>query len=525
MKRALLFALFALGFVSSAASARRPTPVVAAREELPADRVRFAWTEAEKAAAVQRHGVKAVAFRRDFLAQHRPTYACEIPLEGTRHRARDQAGSGRCWIFSFEHVLRSKLYAKGSRRALHLSPSFVNYYALRSRARRMLARVAVREGVTGADYVNENLGEGGWYPLGVELVRRYGLVPEQVMPTTRDGARSDEDYGVVLGQLKRVVAAAYQEIGAINESDREDRHAARLEVMKRAGGQIDALLKTTLGEPPQEFTYYGKRYTPKSFVTEYLGLKPADLDYVLLSNNPRMGFNRRYRYDVAEGGLELDLYNVSAEVIARATRRTLDGGEAVSFSINVSGANPHRVPEAGVPREAKGILSLAAFNYGAFVPEEKFAKRTRLRAGLGLANHAMVITGYDPAGAGGGVTKWKVDNSWGPEAGDRGHFHMYDDYFRQYGATVAVPRWALPEEVRTRLEGLAPSNDRPVARWTAGAKQKVVLELLREELTLNEAARRYKVPQPMLAGWLEAGVAAVKRALEPAPPVPAPPAP
>ena len=41
------------------------------------------------------------------------------------------------------------------------------------------------------------------------------------------------------------------------------------------------------------------------------------------------------------------------------------------------------------------------------------------------------------------MAKGKVENSHGKGAGDKGHFHMYADYFRHYGEDIVVPRSAV----------------------------------------------------------------------------------
>jgi bleomycin hydrolase len=103
-------------------------------------------------------------------------------------------------------------------------------------------------------------------------------------------------------------------------------------------------------------------------------------------------------------------------------------------------------------------MSLAAYNYGVFVPSEKISKGDRLKARIDTANHAMAVTGYDPAAKGKGVLKWKIENSWGSKANDKGHLHMYDDFFRQYVEEVAIPRSLVPQDVLAKLES------RPLAK-------------------------------------------------------------
>lgn len=47
-------------------------------------------------------------------------------------------------------------------------------------------------------------------------------------------------------------------------------------------------------------------------------------------------------------------------------------------------------------------------------------------------SHAVLVVGYEVDPITGRVRKWKIQNSWGEESGDRGYFHMYSDYFERF---------------------------------------------------------------------------------------------
>ena len=55
----------------------------------------------------------------------------------------------------------------------------------------------------------------------------------------------------------------------------------------------------------------------------------------------------------------------------------------------------------------------------------------------------MVFSGFDRPDKAAPVVKYKVENSWGTKAGDKGVFHMYRAWFRQYVTYVVVPRTLL----------------------------------------------------------------------------------
>ena len=66
--------------------------------------------------------------------------------------------------------------------------------------------------------------------------------------------------------------------------------------------KVDHLLDTAIGVPPRRFTVEGRRYTPKSYLRDYLRLGAADMDFVVLSHDPTRAWNRRYRESYAFNG-------------------------------------------------------------------------------------------------------------------------------------------------------------------------------------------------------------------------------
>lgn len=61
----------------------------------------------------------------------------------------------------------------------------------------------------------------------------------------------------------------------------------------------------------------------------------------------------------------------------------------------------------------------------------KMTKAERIKVGSSAMTHAMVLTAVDLDEQGNPV-KWRVENSWGKDAGQEGYFLMTDEWFDEY---------------------------------------------------------------------------------------------
>jgi len=73
-------------------------------------------------------------------------------------------------------------------------------------------------------------------------------------------------------------------------------------------------------------------------------------------------------------------------------------------------------------------------------------------------NHAMVITGVNLVD--GRPNRWKIENSWGDEKGNKGYYICSDSWFEQYVFQAAVEKEYLGE-----LAGLAAQEPIELDPW------------------------------------------------------------
>ena len=64
--------------------------------------------------------------------------------------------------------------------------------------------------------------------------------------------------------------------------------------------------------------------------------------------------------------------------------------------------------------------------------------------------HVMLITGADWNGS--EVSRWRVENSWGEDAGNNGYYTMNDNWFEPNVFEIVVAPECLSENAKAALE-------------------------------------------------------------------------
>ena len=73
-------------------------------------------------------------------------------------------------------------------------------------------------------------------------------------------------------------------------------------------------------------------------------------------------------------------------------------------------------------------------------------KKQRIQTFASGSTHAMTLMAVD-LDANGHPKKWMVENSWGQDAGFRGHMIMTDEWFNEYMFRLAVEKKYVPKKV------------------------------------------------------------------------------
>ena len=182
--------------------------------------------------------------------------------------------------------------------------------------------------------------------------------------------------------------------------------------------------------------------TPQEFAAEYVDVDWRN--YVCIVNDPRNAYYQTYTVDYLQnvaGGPPVVYQNVPSDEMKAITQKLLEDGIPVWMGCDV-----------GKEMDRKGgYWDANLFNVsGLYGVEYGMDKENRLRHGQTMMTHAMLFTGVDVVD--GKPRRWRVENSWGEDSGQKGYYTMNDSWYDEYMFEIAAPKAYLTEKMLAGLE-------------------------------------------------------------------------
>jgi bleomycin hydrolase len=399
--------------------------------------------------AVTQISIEDVALNRDLVTSVDHSFSTTLDDWSVTHQKR----SGRCWMFAGLNLCRPGAMAKLHVKTFEFSQNYLLFWDKLEKANYFLEAI-IETADRPADertvhwLLGNLLSDGGQWNMFVNLIRKYGVVPKSAMPETESSSNTMSMNAILKGKLReaaRTLRAAGAK-GAAADETREMKHEC-LQVIYR-------ILAIHLGTPPMtvDWQWLDKDrifhrdgpLTPQEFAARYLTL-PLD-DYVCLVHDPRetspygRTFTVEYLGNVWEGGITRYL-NVEIDVLKDIAMRTILDGEPVWFGCDVG----------KMMRRDLGLWDAQLFDYaGVYETAFTLTKAERLVYRQTQMTHAMLFTGVDIVD--GKPRRWRVENSWGEDNGQKGFYLMNDSWFDEYLFEIAARQSALPEALRTALD-------------------------------------------------------------------------
>lgn len=408
--------------------------------------------------AIIKNGIGAVALDQEASSRMTHTFSHDIETGPITN----QKQSGRCWLFAGLNVLRVDIARKVDLKEFQLSQSYMMFWDKLEKANYFLESIldTASEPTNGrliAWLLAAPLGDGGQWDMFVNLVDKYGVVPQTVMPESFHSSQSMMMNRILTGKLRENAAR-------LRQSHASGRPLAALRGDKEMMmAEFYQMLCHFLGEPPESFDfeyrdekkeYHAERnLTPKTFYSRFVDRKLED--YVSVINAPTADkpFNHPYTVQYlgnVVGGRDVLYLNVDVKTLRDLAVAQIKENEPVWFGCDVG----------KMMDRDRGSLDPEQYAFAAALDVDlDMSKANRLDYGDSLMTHAMVFMGVNLVD--GEPNRWKVENSWGTETGNKGYYVMSQKWFDEYMYQVVVHKKYLPEHL---LEALA-ETPKQLAPW------------------------------------------------------------
>jgi len=315
---------------------------------------------------------------------------------------KNQHRSGTCWDYATLGFLESEILRK-SGKTYDLCEMFVvnkDYLDCATHYVRM--------------HGYSQISEGGSCDDVVEVIRRYGICPEDAMPAPGSlTGDSLANFKVFFPELERMVS------GVVRKDAKEP--------LPHWRDSVQALIDRYVGRCPETFLYEGKSYTPASFA-ENLGLDWED--YVSLTSYTHHPFGEWFVLEAPYKWRPKPCYNIPIDRLMAVLDRALDAGYTVAWGGDVSG-NFTRTGLAMLP--------------GDVVPTQAL-RQEQWDNWQFTYDHVMLI--YGKAVDEEGKPFYMVKNSWGKSGRYGGTWYMSRDYIALNTTYLFLNRHALPKALR-----------------------------------------------------------------------------
>ena len=370
-------------------------------------------------------------------------------VETKKQSITDQKSSGRCWMFSGMNVLRANFAKRTDSLTVSLSQDYLFFWDQLEKANLMLQGV-IDMGKKPIDdqrvqfFFHYPLNDGGTFCGVADLADKYGLVPTEVQPETYSADNTSKMSSIIKSKLREQGLELRRMVADGRKA--KDIQKRKTEMLS----EIYHMLVITLGEPVKEFTYAFKdkdgknitpvrKYTPKEFFQEVVG-SPLNGTFIMVMNDPRREYYKtfeveydRHTYD----GHNWKYLNLPMEEIEQLAIASLKDGRKLYSSYDVGKQLDRK----------RGYCDLENFDYASlFNTSFNMSKAERISTFDSGSTHAMTLTAVD-LDAEGKPLKWKVENSWGSDWGQKGCLIMSASWFREYMFRLVVDKQYVSEKL------------------------------------------------------------------------------
>lgn len=357
-----------------------------------------------------------------------PDFKFTIIKENGATSVKDQGSSGTCWSYSGNSFLESEMIRMG-KQPIDLAEIFTARMSYHDKA-----KLYVLNNGTGITW-----GEGGALHDVINMFRKYGIVPQETYTGLVNGQTRNNfaEMSEVIKEMLNVYAKNPSKKLSANWLD-----------------NIDSMLDAYLGKIPETFTYNNKKYTPKTFAKEVVGINPDD--YVEISSYKDYPYYKPFVLPVPDNWSHDRVWNVSMEELTTIIDYAIKNGYTVGWATDVS--EPYFSYKNGIAYVPNINLNnidaeTKANLFNGPKPDKVITEDMRQDALNNLTttdDHGMQITGLAKDQT--GKEYYIVKNSWGSTNDYKGYLYATKPYVQFKSTAILVHKDGIPKDILKKLK-------------------------------------------------------------------------
>lgn len=380
----------------------------------------------------------AHAEKKDSVIPNKPVFT--VIKKNPITSIKDQNRSGTCWDYSTLSYFESEIL-KATGKTYDLCESFVANKTYMDRAIQVVRL-----------HGDCQFAEGGSTYDPLYCLEHYGICPENAMPFP------GTLYGDSLNNFGEFFSVMTPYVESVAKSS-----------LKKISSQwkvgLQGILDAYLGKCPEQFTYEGKTYTPKTFVAS-LGLDWNN--YVSFTSFSHHPFWSQFAVEVQDNWRNPLTWNVPVDDLQKIIDNAIMNGYTIAWGGDVSEDGftrkglAYNVDEKKLenmkgsdmahwlkltPAKKKNIVDSLGVNVPEVVPTQK-QRQERFDDWELTDDHGMLIFGI--AKDQNGKEYYMVKNSWGKSGDYDGIWYMTKNFIIANTMDFMVNKNAVPKDIRKK---------------------------------------------------------------------------
>ena len=380
----------------------------------------------------------AHAEKKDSVNPNKPVFT--VVKKNPITSIKDQNRSGTCWDYSTLSYFESEIL-KATGKTYDLCESFVANKTYMDRAIQVVRL-----------HGDCQFSEGGSTYDPLYCLEHYGICPEKAMPFP------GSLYGDSLNNFGEFFSVMTPYVQSVAKSS-----------LKKISSQwkvgLQGILDAYLGKCPEQFTYEGKTYTPKTFAAS-LGLDWNN--YVSFTSFSHHPFWSQFAVEVQDNWRNPLTWNVPIDDLQKILDNAIMNGYTIAWGGDVSEAGftrkglAYNVDEKKLenmkgsdmarwlkltPAKKKSIVDSLGVNVPEVVPTQK-QRQERFDDWELTDDHGMLIFGI--AKDQNGKEYYMVKNSWGKSGDYDGIWYMTKNFIIANTMDFMVNKNAVPKDIRKK---------------------------------------------------------------------------